>query len=103
MGSGVETVQETIDYLNGRGAKLGVVQVHLFRPFSASHLGRRPPLRKAIAVLDRTKEPGASGEPLYQDVITAFAEAMATSAAPRCRVSSGGATASRPRSSRRRW
>ena len=77
MGSGVETVRETIDYLNGRGAKLGVVQVHLFRPFSVSHLlDAVPQSVKAIAVLDRTKEPGASGEPLYQDVVTAFAEAM---------------------------
>ena len=77
MGSGVETVRETIEYLNGRGAKLGVVQVHLFRPFSASHLlDAVPRSAKAIAVLDRTKEPGASGEPLYQDVVTAFAEAM---------------------------
>jgi pyruvate-ferredoxin/flavodoxin oxidoreductase len=77
MGSGVETVRETIDYLNARGAKLGVVQVHLFRPFSVSHLLEAVPRSvKAIAVLDRTKEPGASGEPLYQDVVTAFAEAM---------------------------
>jgi pyruvate-ferredoxin/flavodoxin oxidoreductase len=78
MGSGVETVRETIEYLNGRGAKLGVVQVHLFRPFSVSHLLAAVPRSvRAIAVLDRTKEPGASGEPLYQDVVTAFAEAMA--------------------------
>ena len=77
MGSGVETVRETIEYLNSRGAKLGVVQVHLFRPFSASLLlDAVPRSARAIAVLDRTKEPGASGEPLYQDVITAFAEAM---------------------------
>ncbi len=77
MGSGVETVRETIDHLNGRGAKLGVVQVHLFRPFAVSHLlDAVPQSVKAIAVLDRTKEPGASGEPLYQDVVTAFAEAM---------------------------
>ncbi len=84
MGSGVETVRETIEYLNGRGAKLGVVQVHLFRPFSASHLlDAVPRSAKAIAVLDRTKEPGASGEPLYQDVVTAFAEAMADKRRPR--------------------
>jgi pyruvate-ferredoxin/flavodoxin oxidoreductase len=77
MGSGAETVRETIDYLNGRGAKLGVVQVHLFRPFSVSHLLDAVPRSvKTIAVLDRTKEPGAAGEPLYQDVVTAFAEAM---------------------------
>ena len=78
MGSGVETVRETIEYLNGRGARLGVVQVHLFRPFSATHLlDAVPRSARAIAVLDRTKEPGASGEPLYQDVVTTFAEAMA--------------------------
>jgi pyruvate-ferredoxin/flavodoxin oxidoreductase len=78
MGSGVETVRETIEYLNSRGAKLGVVQVHLFRPFSVSHLLAAVPRSvRAIAVLDRTKEPGACGEPLYQDVVTAFAEAMA--------------------------
>jgi pyruvate-ferredoxin/flavodoxin oxidoreductase len=76
MGSGAETVRETIDYLNERGAKLGVVQVHLFRPFSGKHLLDAVPTSvKAIAVLDRTKEPGASGEPLYQDVVTVFAEA----------------------------
>jgi pyruvate-ferredoxin/flavodoxin oxidoreductase len=78
MGSGVETVRETIDYLNARGAKLGVVQVHLFRPFSVSHLlDAVPRAVRTLAVLDRTKEPGATGEPLYQDVVTAFAEAMA--------------------------
>ncbi len=78
MGSGAQTVMETVDYLNGRGAKLGVVQVHLFRPFSARHLlDALPRSATAIAVLDRTKEPGAPGEPLYQDVVTAFAEAMA--------------------------
>jgi pyruvate-ferredoxin/flavodoxin oxidoreductase len=83
MGSGVETVRETVDYLNGRGAKLGVVQVHLFRPFSVSHLLDAVPRSvKAIAVLDRTKEPGASGEPLYQDVVTAFAEAMTDNRRP---------------------
>jgi len=79
MGSGVETVRETVDYLNSRGAKLGVVQVHLFRPFSKSHLlDAVPPSVKAIAVLDRSKEPGAAGEALYQDVVTAFAEAIGT-------------------------
>ena len=77
MGSGIETARETIDYLNARGAKLGVVQVHLFRPFSVSHLlDAVPGSVTAIAVLDRTKEPGAPGEPLYQDVVTAFAEAL---------------------------
>jgi pyruvate-ferredoxin/flavodoxin oxidoreductase len=78
MGSGVETARETIDFLNARGARLGVVQVHLFRPFSAEHLlAAIPATANAIAVLDRTKEPGAAGEPLYQDVVTAFAEGVA--------------------------
>ena len=79
MGSGAETVRETIDVLNARGDKLGLVQVHLFRPFSASHLlDAIPATASAIAVLDRTKEPGGAGEPLYQDVVTAFAEALAS-------------------------
>jgi pyruvate-ferredoxin/flavodoxin oxidoreductase len=78
MGSGVETARETIDHLNARGQKLGVVQVHLFRPFSANDLlDAVPSTAKAIAVLDRCKEPGASGEPLYQDVVTAVAEGVA--------------------------
>jgi pyruvate-ferredoxin/flavodoxin oxidoreductase len=80
MGSGAETARETIEYLNTRGARLGIVQVHLFRPFSVNDLLDAIPLTAtSIGVLDRTKEPGASGEPLYQDVVTAFAEAVATS------------------------
>ncbi len=79
MGSGVETARETIDYLNARGAKLGVVQVHLFRPFSVNDLIEAVPVSaKSIAVLDRCKEPGSAGEPLYQDVVTAFAEGVAS-------------------------
>jgi pyruvate-ferredoxin/flavodoxin oxidoreductase len=77
MGSGVETARETIDFLNARGEKVGIVQVHLFRPFSVNDFVRTvPPTTTAIAVLDRTKEPGGAGEPLYQDVVTAFAEAV---------------------------
>ena len=77
MGSGVDTARETIEYLNARGARVGLVQVHLFRPFSVDDLLHSIPLSaRSIAVLDRTKEPGAAGEPLYQDVITAFAEAV---------------------------
>jgi pyruvate-ferredoxin/flavodoxin oxidoreductase len=83
MGSAVETTRETIDVLNRGGEKVGLVQVHLYRPFSAEHLFRVVPASvKAIAVLDRTKEPGAVGEPLYTDVVTAFAEAMATGRLP---------------------
>jgi pyruvate-ferredoxin/flavodoxin oxidoreductase len=79
MGSGVEAAREAIDYLNARGAQLGLVQVHLFRPWSVDRLLESIPATAAsIAVLDRTKEPGAAGEPLYQDVTTAFAEALAT-------------------------
>ena len=78
MGSGAETARETIDHLNARGARLGLVQVHLFRPFSVEDLIDAIPLTvRSIAVLDRTKEPGAAGEPLYQDVATAFVEAIA--------------------------
>ncbi len=77
MGSAAETVAETAQFLLARGEKVGVVQVHLFRPFSAEHLVRSlPPTVKSIAVLDRTKEPGSSGEPLYLDVIAALNEAV---------------------------
>ncbi len=74
MGSACETIEETIDFLNAKGAKLGMVKVHLFRPFSIKHLVEAIPATvKKIAVLDRTKEPGAIGEPLYMDVATALA------------------------------
>ncbi|MGB6298055.1 MAG: pyruvate:ferredoxin (flavodoxin) oxidoreductase, partial [Rivularia sp. (in: cyanobacteria)] len=73
MGSGCETIHETIDYLNARGEKLGVVKVRLFRPFDAQQLIKAlPNTVRAIAVLDRTKEPGSAGEPLYLDVVTAI-------------------------------
>jgi pyruvate-ferredoxin/flavodoxin oxidoreductase len=78
MGSGAQTVEETIDRLNADGRKLGLVIVRLFRPFSMKHLlAALPESCKRIAVLDRTKEPGSAGEPLYQDIITALAEGMA--------------------------
>ena len=77
MGSGAETVQETIDYLNARGEKLGLIKVRLYRPFSVAHfVAALPPSVKAVAVLDRTKEPGSIGEPLYEDVVTALAESF---------------------------
>ena len=73
MGSSCETIEETIDYLMAKGEKVGLVKVHLYRPFSVEHfLGAIPKTCKKIAVLDRTKEPGAQGEPLYQDVCTAL-------------------------------
>ncbi len=83
MCSGAETAQETAEYLAKQGEKVGVVKVHLYRPFSIKHfIGALPATVKAIAVLDRTKEPGAAGEPLYQDVVTALTEAMSEGNAP---------------------
>jgi len=83
MGSGAETAHETVEYLAQRGEKVGVVKVRLFRPFSPADLiAALPKTTKAIAVLDRTKEPGAEGEPLYKDVVTAVAEAVATGSVP---------------------
>ncbi|GHV20302.1 pyruvate-flavodoxin oxidoreductase [Bacteroidia bacterium] len=73
MGSVTEAIKETIDYLNAKGEKVGLVSVHLYRPFSAKHfLAAVPKTAKRIAVLDRTKEPGAGGEPLYLDVKDCF-------------------------------
>ncbi|GBF80788.1 pyruvate:ferredoxin (flavodoxin) oxidoreductase [Aphanothece sacrum] len=75
MGSGCETVQETVDYLLNQGEKVGVLKVRLYRPFEATKLIEAlPKTVKKVAVLDRTKEPGAGGEPLYLDVVTAFVE-----------------------------
>jgi len=73
MGSVTEAAREAIDYMNGKGEKVGMVSVHLYRPFSVKHLlAAVPKTCKKIAVLDRTKEPGANGEPLYLDVKDAF-------------------------------
>ena len=73
MGSVTEAAREAIDYLNEKGEKVGLVSVHLYRPFSAKHfLAAVPATVKRIAVLDRTKEPGANGEPLYLDVKECF-------------------------------
>ncbi|MFI3265833.1 MAG: pyruvate:ferredoxin (flavodoxin) oxidoreductase [Rikenellaceae bacterium] len=72
MGSITDTLKEAVDYLNSKGEKVGVVTVHLYRPFSVKHLGAvLPASTKRICVLDRTKEPGANGEPLYLDVVEA--------------------------------
>ncbi|HTP11710.1 MAG TPA: pyruvate:ferredoxin (flavodoxin) oxidoreductase, partial [Anaerolineae bacterium] len=77
MGSGAEIVQETIDHLNAKGQKLGLIKVRLYRPFSVEHfLAAMPKTVKSMAVLDRCKEPGSAGEPLYQDVITALTESL---------------------------
>ncbi|YAG07100.1 pyruvate:ferredoxin (flavodoxin) oxidoreductase [Nostoc sp. DSM 114167] len=76
MGSGCETVHETVDYLNARGEKLGVVKVRLYRPFDVQRfVAVLPTSVQAIAVLDRTKEAGSAGEPLYLDVVAAIHEA----------------------------
>jgi len=73
MGSVCETIKETIDYLNKNGENLGLINVHLYRPFSIKHLiSVLPDTVKKIAVLDRTKEPGSIGEPLYLDVVSAL-------------------------------
>ena len=75
MGSGAEVAHETVEWLAARGEKVGIVKVRLYRPFDAAAFASAlPPTVRAIAVLDRTKEPGAVGEPLYQDVVTALAE-----------------------------
>jgi pyruvate-ferredoxin/flavodoxin oxidoreductase len=75
MGCGGETAAETARFLNKRGEKVGVINVRLFRPFSVEHFMQAMPATvKTIAVLDRTKEPGAAGEPLYTDIITALKE-----------------------------
>jgi len=83
MGSGAETVEETVEALNARGEKVGVLKVRLFRPFSAEHLlTALPATVKSIAVLDRTKEPGSAGEPLYLDVLSALTEAYTAGRLP---------------------
>ncbi len=77
MGSGAETVHETVDYMVGKGAKVGVLKVRLYRPFDVkAFCAALPASVKSIVVLDRTKEPGSIGEPLYQDVRTAIGEGM---------------------------
>lgn len=77
MGSVTETTKEVIDYLMAQGKKVGLVSVHLYRPFSTKHLVKAlPATTKRIAVLDRTKEPGSLGEPLYLDIRNAIGEAL---------------------------
>ncbi len=76
MGSGCEAIEETIDRMNGEGEKVGLIKVRLYRPFSVEHFLKAIPAScKKIAVLDRTKEPGSLGEPLYLDICTALREA----------------------------
>ncbi len=83
MGSGADTTHETVEYLSSKGGKVGVVKVRLFRPFSTQYfIDCLPKTVKKIAVLDRTKEPGSLGEPLYLDVRTAVGEAMVEGKTP---------------------
>src|SRR5262245_525530 len=83
MGSGAETVQETVEHLTTRGEKVGVLKVRLYRPFSrTAFLAALPKSARSLVVLDRTKEPGAPGDPLYLDVMTALAEAHAEGVSP---------------------
>ena len=83
MGSGADAVHETVEVLNQSDENIGVLKVRLYRPFSTKHLIKAlPKTTKKIAVLDRTKEPGAIGEPLYQDVVTALKEAQETANFP---------------------
>ncbi|MDG3006458.1 pyruvate:ferredoxin (flavodoxin) oxidoreductase [Paludisphaera mucosa] len=92
MGSGCGAIEETIARLNAEGRKLGLIKIRLFRPFDvAAFLAVMPTTTRRIAALDRTKEPGAIGEPLYQDVVTALAEGWADRAgdAPIPRVYGG--------------
>lgn len=82
MGSGAETAEETVRYLSDKDERVGAIKVRLFRPFSVDHLmDALPATTQAIGVLDRTKEPGSAGEPLYQDVLTAVGERMADGSA----------------------
>ncbi|MBN1355739.1 pyruvate:ferredoxin (flavodoxin) oxidoreductase [bacterium] len=83
MGSGAECAHETVDELVRNGEKVGLIKVRLYRPFSTRHLMRIIPATvRRLAVMDRTKEPGASGEPMYQDVLCAVYEAMGDGSAP---------------------
>jgi pyruvate-ferredoxin/flavodoxin oxidoreductase len=83
MCSGTDMAQEVVESLVGNGEKVGVLKVHLYRPLSADHFAKSlPSTVKSIAVLDRTKEPGATGEPLYTDVVVALTEALAAGSAP---------------------
>jgi len=105
MGSGAEAAQEAVEYLNERGEKVGVLKVHLYRPFSIEHfLAALPKTTKSLAVLDRTKESGSTGDPLYIDVITALSEGMTTGKSPFASFPelSAGATDCLPRNSPQR-
>ncbi len=83
MGSGAEAVHELVDWLNAHGEKVGVLKVRLYRPFSVEHfIEALPTTTKRIAVMDRTKEPGCIGEPLYMDILTSLIEARSEGISP---------------------
>lgn len=83
MGSGAETAEEAVEALVAKGEKVGLLKVRLFRPFSPEHLlAALPRTTRAVSVLDRSKEPGACGEPLYQDVLTTVGEAVINGTSP---------------------
>ncbi len=87
MGSGAETVEEAVKYLANQGEKVGVVKVGLYRPFSVpDFVAALPPTVRVVAALDRTKEPGSAGEPLYLDVVAAVNEGLSNGTAPFDRV-----------------
>ncbi len=84
MGSGAEAMEEVVSHLVGQGEKVGLLKVRLYRPFSLEHfIAALPATVKSVAVLDRTKEPGSLGEPLYEDVRTAIGEALANGMGPK--------------------
>ncbi len=83
MGSGAEAVHELVEYMVDKGEKVGMIKVRLYRPFSKKHLLEAlPETTKSIAVLDRTKEPGAAGEPLYIDILTSLTESLSEGTLP---------------------
>ena len=83
MGSGAETAQETVEYMTARGEKVGILKVRLYRPFSrTAFMAALPKSARTLAVLDRTKEPGSIGDPLYLDVMTTLVEAQAEGFSP---------------------
>jgi pyruvate-ferredoxin/flavodoxin oxidoreductase len=104
MGSGAECAHETVEHLAARGERVGVVKVRLFRPFSMAHLvAALPRSVRALTVLDRTKEPGASAEPLHQEVLAASSRPSPRARSTPCRGCSAGGTGSRRRSLPPRW
>ncbi|MDR6064365.1 hypothetical protein, partial [Escherichia coli] len=89
--SGARTIEHTIDHFNARGHKLGLVELHLFRPFPVAEVVKAiPETARTVAVLDRTKEPGSNGEPLFLDVLAALSEAHSRGTRNSMPIVSGG-------------